>query len=140
MRGNQLARQWRILRTIESSKQGVTVAQLASEESCHPDTTWGALAAVQPFDFSPLLSKRYRKKNSWHPSRVFKKDKDGSLLMNMEVGGLCEVMSRVMGFGRQAEVLEAAHLRQAVVQELAVTAGRYVEEVPSAFHQGSQNP
>ena len=28
MRGDQLAKQWRILRTIESRKQGATVAEL----------------------------------------------------------------------------------------------------------------
>ena len=46
----------------------------------------------------------------------------------MEVGGLVEVMSWVMGFGRHAEVLEPEHLRQAVAQELAATAQRYVED------------
>ena len=68
---------------------------------------------------------RYLKENIWHPSQVFEKDKDGSLLLTMEVGGLVEVMSWVMGFGRHAEVLEPDHLRQAVAQELAATAHRY---------------
>lgn len=77
--------------------------------------------------FTPSLE-RYLKENIWHPSQVFKKDKDGSLLMTMEVGGLVEVMSWVLGFGRQAEVLEPAHLRQAVAEELATTAERYAEE------------
>jgi len=35
MRGDQLARQWRILGTIESRKQGATVAELADQEGCH---------------------------------------------------------------------------------------------------------
>lgn len=46
----------------------------------------------------------------------------------MEVGGLVEVMSWVLGFGRQAEVLEPAHLREAVAEELGTTAERYAEE------------
>lgn len=71
---------------------------------------------------------RYLKENIWHPSQVFKKDKDGSLVMSMEVGGLREVMSWVMGFGRHAEVLEPEHLRQAVAEELAATAHRYIED------------
>ncbi len=33
-----------------------------------------------------------------------------------------------MGFGRHAEVLEPAHLREAVAQEVAATARRYVED------------
>lgn len=74
--------------------------------------------------FDPSLE-RYLKENIWHPSQVFKKHKDGSLLMTMEVGGLREVMSWVMGFGRGAEVLEPEHLRKAVAEELAATAGRY---------------
>ena len=46
----------------------------------------------------------------------------------MEVGGLREVMSWVMGFERQAEVLEPEHLRKAVAEELAATSERYIPE------------
>jgi predicted DNA-binding transcriptional regulator YafY len=55
MRGDQLARQWRILRTIESKKQGTTVAELASQEDCHPRTIWRDLAAIQEAGF-PLYT------------------------------------------------------------------------------------
>lgn len=48
--------------------------------------------------------------------------------------GLREVMNWAMGFDRQAEVLEAAHLRQAVAQELSSTARKYSEE-PAAMYQ-----
>ena len=47
----------------------------------------------------------------------------------MEVGGLSEVMSWVLGFGRQAEVLEPEHLRAAVAEEVHAVAGRYREIV-----------
>lgn len=47
-------------------------------------------------------------------------------LVTMEVGGLVEVVSWVLGFGRQAEVLQPAHLREAVGRELAATMGKYV--------------
>jgi predicted DNA-binding transcriptional regulator YafY len=87
--------------------------------------------------FNPSLE-RYLKENIWHPSQVFKKDKDGSLLMSMEVGGLVEVMSWVMGFGRHAEVLEPSHLREAVVQELAATAGIYGEKREPVYKGDSQ--
>jgi predicted DNA-binding transcriptional regulator YafY len=96
--------------------------------------------------FDPSLE-RYLKENIWHPSQTFKKEKTaqsadlsghsidgggspdegGSLLMTMEVGGLREVMSWVMGFGREAEVLEPAHLRRAVAEELTATTEKYVE-------------
>jgi len=74
--------------------------------------------------FDPSLEK-YLKENIWHPSQVFERDKDGNVFLTMEVGGLVEVMSWVLGFGRQAEVLEPEHLREAVVEELAVAGEQY---------------
>lgn len=80
---------------------------------------------------------RYLKENIWHPSQIFKKGKDGSLLMTMEVGGFCEVMSWVLGFGRQAEVLEPEHLRKAVAEELVVAAEKYAEDPSHVCEQDS---
>ena len=57
----------------------------------------------------------------------FKKGEDVRLVMSMAVGGLGEVISWVVGFARQAEVVEPAYLRQAVSQEVADTAERYAE-------------
>jgi hypothetical protein len=54
MRGDQPARQWRILRTIESRNQGAAVAKLAAQEDCHPRTIWRDLAAVHNAQL-PLL-------------------------------------------------------------------------------------
>ena len=45
--------------------------------------------------------------------------------MTIEVGELVKVMSCVMGFGRHAEVLEPARLREAVAKELVVAADQY---------------
>ena len=77
--------------------------------------------------FDPSLE-RYLKENIWHPSQVFKKDKDGNVILTMEVGGLVEVMSWVLGFGRQAEILEPDHLRLAVSEEVKAVAERYEKE------------
>jgi hypothetical protein len=55
----------------------------------------------------------------------------------MEVGGLCELMSWVMGFGRQAEVLEPEHLRTAVAEELSATAEKYVEDSLRIYYEDS---
>jgi len=90
--------------------------------------------------FDPSLE-RYLKENIWHPSQAFKKDKDGSVVLTMEVGGLVEVMSWVLGFGRQAEVLAPAHLRQAVAEELAATMGKYVGEfMPPLQERAEKSP
>ena len=41
----------------------------------------------------------------------------------------------VMGFGRHAEVLEPAHLRQALAEELAATAQKYAERGEPAYQE-----
>jgi len=64
MRGDQLARQWRILRTIASGNQGATVAELAEQEDCHPRTIWRDLAAIQAAGF-PLCSGKDGHKDRW---------------------------------------------------------------------------
>ena len=64
VRGDQLARQWRILRTIESRKHGATVADLAQQEGCHTRTTWRDLAAIQEAGF-PLYSEKDGQKSRW---------------------------------------------------------------------------
>ena len=46
MRDDQLAGRWRILRTIESKKQGATVAWLTGRESPHLDTVSRHLATI----------------------------------------------------------------------------------------------
>jgi predicted DNA-binding transcriptional regulator YafY len=64
VRGEQLARQWRILQTIESQNHGVTVAELASQEDCHTRTIWRDLAAIQEAGF-PLYSEKDGQKSGW---------------------------------------------------------------------------
>jgi len=120
MRGDQLARQWRILRTIESKKHGTTVAELAAQEDCYPRTIWRDLATMQKAQL-PLLFQ-------FNPMHYSQEDRKVQLLrqnlqremhsITMEVGGLVEVMSWVLGFGRQA-----------VAVELEATARRYVEDL-----------
>ncbi len=64
VRGDQLARQWRILRTIESRNHGATVAELAQQEDCHTRTIWRDLAAIQEAGF-PLYSEKDGQKSRW---------------------------------------------------------------------------
>ena len=51
MRGEQLARQWRILRIIESEKHGATVAELAQQGDCHTGSGWLDLASIREAGF-----------------------------------------------------------------------------------------
>ena len=48
MRGDQLARQWRIIRAIESSPSGLTVAEIAKREETGIRTIYRDLEALQP--------------------------------------------------------------------------------------------
>jgi predicted DNA-binding transcriptional regulator YafY len=82
--------------------------------------------------FDPSLE-RYLKENIWHPTQTFQTGEDGSLLMTMEVGGLREVLGWVMGFGRQAEVVEPDHLRLAVAEEHKAAARQYGETPPAVM-------
>jgi predicted DNA-binding transcriptional regulator YafY len=68
MRGDQLARQWRILPAIESKKHGTTVAELASQEDCSSCTIWRDLATIQKaqlpllFQFNPMRDSQHQRK------------------------------------------------------------------------------
>ncbi|MEW6264302.1 MAG: transcriptional regulator [Thermodesulfobacteriota bacterium] len=64
MRGAQLARQWRILRHIESSRQGLSVAELAGLEGVSLRTAYRDLEALQEAGF-PLFSEREEKSQRW---------------------------------------------------------------------------
>jgi len=59
--------------------------------------------------------------------------------LTMGVGGLVEVTSWVLGFGRQAEVLEPEHLRDAVGQEVKAMAERNGMEVRGTFYLADQS-
>ena len=128
MRGDQLARQWRISRTIESKKQGTTLAELASQEDCSPRTVWRDAADLHVVDPSFYIETRIEKRNL--------KARWGRI--TVEPGGLVEVMSWVTGLGRHAEVLEPAHLRQALAKEFVVSAEKYADKPVHMSQEGSK--
>jgi len=62
---------------------------------------------------------------TWHPSQRLHPGEDGSVELEMEVGGLLELKSWVLSFGAGAEVLEPEPLREAVRGELAQALAAY---------------
>jgi len=64
MRGDQLARQWKIIQTLISSKMGKSAADLASELECNPRTVYRDLEALQVAGF-PIYNERVDGKNHW---------------------------------------------------------------------------
>lgn len=63
-RGDQLARQWKIINTLIISKIGKSAADLAEEIECHPRTLYRDLEALQLAGF-PIYNEKADGKNLW---------------------------------------------------------------------------
>jgi len=63
-RGDQLARQWKIIQTLITSKSGKSAAELADDLECHPRTLYRDLEALQVAGF-PIYTDRVEGKNLW---------------------------------------------------------------------------
>ena len=63
-RGDQLARQWKIIQTLITSRRGKSAAELASELECHPRTLYRDLEALQVAGF-PIYTERVEGINLW---------------------------------------------------------------------------
>ena len=63
-RGDQLARQWKIIQTLITSKLGKSAAELANDLECHPRTLYRDLEALQAAGF-PIYTERVEGKNLW---------------------------------------------------------------------------
>jgi predicted DNA-binding transcriptional regulator YafY len=57
MRGDQLARQWRVIRAIEASPNGLAVAEIAQQEEKGLRTIYRDLEALQEAGFPPYTEK-----------------------------------------------------------------------------------
>jgi hypothetical protein len=64
MRGGQLARQWRIIRAIGASPNGLTVADVAQREGIGLRTIYRDLISLQEAGF-PLYTERFEKAHRW---------------------------------------------------------------------------
>ena len=63
-RGDQLARQWRIVQTMITSRMGKSAADLARELGCHPRTVYRDLDALQAAGF-PIYTEKVNGKSLW---------------------------------------------------------------------------
>jgi predicted DNA-binding transcriptional regulator YafY len=58
-RGDQLARQWKIIQTLITPRRGKSAADLAEELECHPRTLYRVLEALQVAGF-PIYTEEVR--------------------------------------------------------------------------------
>ena len=63
-RGDQLGRQWKIIRRLIASKRGKSVRELAAELDCHPRTVYRDLEALQVAGF-PVYNERMDNRSLW---------------------------------------------------------------------------
>ena len=63
-RGDQLARQWRIIQTLISARHGKSVSDLAQDLSCHTRTVYRDLEALQAAGF-PVYTDKVEGKSLW---------------------------------------------------------------------------
>ncbi len=63
-RGDQLARQWKILQKLSVSRYGKSASELADSLECHPRTVYRDLHALQVAGF-PIYSETISGKNFW---------------------------------------------------------------------------
>ena len=71
MRGDQLARQWRIIQANEASPNGLNAAEVAEREETGIRTIYRDLEALQAAGF-PLYTERVEKANRWAFIHTFK--------------------------------------------------------------------
>jgi predicted DNA-binding transcriptional regulator YafY len=67
----------------------------------------------------------YVRERAWPASYVFEDQADGSLLMRLETGGIYGLKRWLLGWGRSAEVLEPAWLRDEMRDELVEALKKY---------------
>jgi hypothetical protein len=71
MRGDQLGRQWRTIRAIEASPNGLTVTKIAQREETGIRTIYRDLEALQAAGF-PLYTEKIEAANRWAFIETFK--------------------------------------------------------------------
>jgi proteasome accessory factor B len=81
--------------------------------------------------FAPTVA-RYIQEAIWHRSQQLTACSDGSLLGEFRVCGTEEIKSWVLSFGRHAEVMEPASLREELADELQSMLRQYASQLATA--------
>jgi proteasome accessory factor B len=79
--------------------------------------------------FSPVVAHAVRDR-VWHPTQRVREEMDGSVVISFEAGGLMEILSWVLSYGRHAEILEPPEFRAEVKRMTADMARMYRKKKP----------
>jgi predicted DNA-binding transcriptional regulator YafY len=81
-------------------------------------SAWGIVAGEEMKTIKLKITNpeimRIMRETVWHPSQKFETERDGSLTMKLRVADTHELVSWILGWGGQVEVLEPAEIRDAV--------------------------
>jgi predicted DNA-binding transcriptional regulator YafY len=81
---------------------------------------------------------RHAQESTWHKSKVFTPQRDGSLVLRLQLSSTVEIKSRVLAYGASAAVLEPEELRVEIAAELEQMLHAYRE--PAVNAQGDRAP
>lgn len=134
MRGDQLARQWRVIRAIEASSNGLTVAEIAEREETGIRTIYRDLEALQGAGF-PLYTERVERANRWAFIDTFKfKIPSPFTLTELMSLYFYKDLTRVLKGTPIFDSLDSVFKK--VQATLPPQALRYLDQVQSVFHVG----
>ena len=74
---------------------------------------------------------RFVSEKHWHDSQQLTPQKDGSLIVELDLSSTIEVKSWILGFGREAQVLEPAELQKEILEDLTAMMTHYASEIDS---------
>jgi predicted DNA-binding transcriptional regulator YafY len=74
--------------------------------------------------FAPAVAPGIRGR-LWHPTQRIEEQPDGGVLLSFEAGGRMEIVSWILSYGRHAELLGPAELREEIARQVAEIASAY---------------
>lgn len=134
MRGDQLSRQWRILRQIEVSKNGLTAAELAELGGISQRTAYRDLDDLQLAGF-PLFAEKSEKGNRWKfvDTYRFKVPQPFTFTELMSLHLSKDLFQVFKGTAFSESI---ATLFEKIQTALPPQAQTYLERIQSTFHMG----
>ncbi|MGA2958025.1 MAG: transcriptional regulator [Thermodesulfobacteriota bacterium] len=134
MRGDQLVRQWRIIRAIEASSNGLTVTEIAQREETGIRTIYRDLEALQAAGF-PLYTEKVERATRWAFIDTFKfKIPPPFTLTELMSLYFYKDLVRVLKGTPFYDSLESVFKK--IQSTLPPQALRYLDQIQSVFHVG----